>query len=90
MFAIEIARDVTSKGGGATDMENVAEIAAAEYLFPYSERKRILANKLIDYSAIAQQFLIPRYYVELLLNEQSMTALGNLSYKDVEIENEDD
>lgn len=90
MFAIEIAREMTREGG-ATDMENVAEIAAGEYLFPYSERKRILANKSIDYSAIAQQFLIPRYYVELLLNEQSMTALGNLSYKNsIEIKNEDD
>lgn len=90
MFAIEIARDVTREGR-ATEMETVAEIAAAEYLFPYSERKRILTNKSIDHSEIAQQFLIPRYHVELLLNEQSMTALGNLSYKgSTEIENEDD
>ena len=53
--------------------EYMAEYAAMEFLFPYSEREALInSGAEIDYDAVAQHYRIPRLYVERYLTEHMM------------------
>lgn len=54
--------------------ELLAEIAAMEFLLPYSERQRILAASggNVDYADIARRYGVPQLYVENYLSDAMM------------------
>jgi Zn-dependent peptidase ImmA (M78 family) len=79
LFAISLS-DGSQDRPNSTQIETAAEIAAMEYLFPYSERQRLQNQPQIDYMAIARQFLVPRVYVEIYLGQATMSVLGALDY----------
>ncbi len=64
----------------ALQMEWLAELAAMEFLFPYSERvvalERIKKNPEIEFIDIAEQYKIPLFYVELYLWQKRMDFLN--------------
>lgn len=57
--------------------EALAEISALEFLFPFSDRKRLLqqSNGSPDFPAIAEQYKIPSVMVERYLSKPWMTML---------------
>ncbi|MBP6367816.1 MAG: hypothetical protein KBA82_04315 [Nitrosomonas sp.] len=62
-------------------VELLAEIAAMEYLFPYNERRSKLdsfAGMPPNYEAIAEQYKIPRFYVEQYLSNARMAVLKDI------------
>lgn len=66
--------------------ELLAEIAAMEFLFPYKERKTRIdlakaSSEILDYAAIAEQYKLPRYYIEMYLSDSFMTVLSHYSLK---------
>lgn len=82
-FGISLAG--TAEGEMAsTYVERTAELAAMEYLFPYSERKQFTGNLGLDFMQIADQYKAPRIYVESYLNPHTLEQLGRLNYKFVE------
>lgn len=63
--------------------ELLAEIAAMEFLFPYSEREKIIARLNVssnnpNYGEIAEQYKIPRAIVEQYLSTSRMSVLQNI------------
>lgn len=61
-------------------VEILAQISAMEYLFPYADRMLITAQAVasqadVDYGRIAEQFKIPRIFVERYLNKHYMDML---------------
>lgn len=62
--------------------EMLAEIAAIEYLFPYSDRKKTLeilkSGDGVDYGAIARQYGIPRVYVESYFKPKAMELYSTI------------
>ena len=66
-----------------TMSELMAEIAAMEYLFPYTERvsKKKSNMTQADYLEIAKIYKIPRVKVEEYLSDPSMEILGKYSRK---------
>jgi Zn-dependent peptidase ImmA (M78 family) len=62
--------------------EMLAEIAAIEFLFPYEDRKKIIAQlngNTPDYGDIAKRYKIPRVYVESYLKPKIMTTLSTIA-----------
>lgn len=62
-------------------VEVLAQMTAMEYLFPYVDRKIILSQfehtqDDVDYGRIAEQFKIPRIFVERYLKKQYMDILN--------------
>lgn len=55
--------------------EFLAEISAMEFLFPYTERTLKISSGKLDYSAIAEQYKLPRFYVEMYLSNSFMDVL---------------
>lgn len=56
--------------------ELLAEIAAMEFLFPYAERsEKIKTDGAFDSAVAAEQYKIPRFYVELYLSDSFMSVL---------------
>ncbi len=66
-----------SSPGKSVTCECMAEIAAMEFLYPYSMRKHDHQKKPIDYLAIAKHYRIPRVYVEAYLRDDVMKTLGS-------------
>jgi len=64
--------------GSATVSERLAEIAAQEFLFPYSERARHKAQADLKdgYSQLAKDYGIPQYLIEGCLTDGWMTTMG--------------
>ena len=57
----------------AVQLEFLTEYAAMEFLFPYVKRKAIFESQpQPDYDAIAQQYKVPRDYVERYLSKDHM------------------
>ena len=83
VFAISLS-DGAPERPNSTQIETAAEIAAMEYLFPYSERRRVLSHPQVDYMAIAKQYLVPRVYVEVYLGQTTMAVLGALEYSSID------
>lgn len=53
--------------------ENLAEIAAMEFLFPYSERVSLVnSGEPLKFIDIAERYKVPRYYIEKYLSERYM------------------
>lgn len=80
VFAVGIEA-LDASGMKSTQVEIVAEIAAMEYLFPYSERKKWADSVHINFRNIADQYLIPRDYVEKYLHANSMASLSDTKFK---------
>lgn len=62
-------------------VEVLAEIAALEFLFPYEERKAIVAaagSLPIDHPLVARRFGIPQHVVEMYLTPQMMENFEQL------------
>ena len=55
--------------------EFMAEIAAMEFLFPFRERVIKAKSNEIDYSQVAEQYKVPRRFVELYLSQSFMDVL---------------
>ena len=86
MFAIGFS----DQNNAPAENEIAAEIAALEYLFPYRERKRIVAARQTDYMAIATEFAIPRTYVESYLGSSTMANMAEMSYAGIPEATEED
>ncbi|MEZ0260914.1 MAG: hypothetical protein ACAH80_07880, partial [Alphaproteobacteria bacterium] len=56
--------------------EQLAEIAAMEFLYPFKYRMYDAQQKSIDYHHIAKHYRIPQVYVEEYLDPQVMKTLG--------------
>lgn len=66
-----------SHPGSAAISEAMAEIAAMEFLFPYSSRVAELAqNATPDYLALAHKYKIPQVFVENYLSPSYMENIG--------------
>ncbi len=67
-----------SKPNQPVAWEWLAEIAAMEFLFPYSAREAVLeaSNDAPDYPEIAAMYGVPQVMVELYLGETMMVELG--------------
>lgn len=55
--------------------EFMAEIAAMEFLFPYKERLLKVNNGAPDFAQIAEQYKVPKRYVEMYLSDSYMIPL---------------
>jgi Zn-dependent peptidase ImmA (M78 family) len=64
----------------AVVFEFLAEIAAMEFLFPYSERVDIVRNSNgdIDYASVAHKYNIPQVEAEMFLSSGNMEELGKI------------
>jgi len=63
---------------GAASSEFLAEIAAMEYLFPYTKRLHYVSSgDLIDYDEIAYTHRIPRLLIEKYLTKPRMDGLSS-------------
>lgn len=62
--------------------EALAEIAAMEFLFPYSKRAAEVAasNNDPDFADIARRYGVPQAYVEQYLTSQQMAELSNITW----------
>jgi hypothetical protein len=80
---IEGCFGVSLKDGemASTYVERAAELAAMEYLLPYSERIEYTGKADLDYMKIADNYKIPRIYVEKFLNPHTIEQLGRLRYE---------
>ena len=58
--------------------EYLAEFAAMEFLFPYSERLVLHEDEKVDFSAVAERYKIPRYFAERYLTKRYMASFGNI------------
>lgn len=66
-----------SRPGPTTVSEVLPEIAAMEFLFPYTQRReRLAASPSPDFLAIAEEFKIPQVLVEDYLSPSYMDNLG--------------
>lgn len=82
-FGISLAGNTDDKMA-STYVERTAEIAAMEYLFPYSERRQYIGRSDLEFMQIADQYKAPRIYVESYLNPHTLEQLGRLNYVCVE------
>lgn len=65
--------------GCSVAWENLAEIAAMEFLFPYDQRvASVDGGTTLDYGRLATRYGIPRYYVEIACNSRNMLYVGNV------------
>jgi Zn-dependent peptidase ImmA (M78 family) len=55
--------------------EMLAEIAAMQFLFPYSDRLELLNNNNVNYLQIAQTYKVPQVLVERYMSPSYMDAL---------------
>lgn len=77
----ECFRIETSMPKNTVVIEFLAHLAAMEFLFPFSERVRIVENqgdKEIDYGLVAHRFGIPQIEVEKFLVSSNMEELGKV------------
>jgi hypothetical protein len=58
--------------------EDMAEVAAMEFLFPYLQRKVCIAKDL-GYMAVAKQYRVPQSLVSRFLSESYMDILGRFT-----------
>ncbi|WP_313248896.1 ImmA/IrrE family metallo-endopeptidase [Stenotrophomonas acidaminiphila] len=59
--------------------ENLAEIAAMEFLFPYDQRlAHVNGGTTLDFGRLATRYGIPRYYVEIACSPGNMQFLGRV------------
>lgn len=82
-FGISLAGSADG-GMASTYVERAAELAAMEYLLPYSERRQYTGTLNLDFMQIADKYKAPRIYVESYLNPHTIEQLGRLSYTCVE------
>lgn len=77
---VECFHIAASKPKKAVVFEVLAEIAAMEFLFPYSERVKCLeqAKGNIDFALIAHRYGVPQAEVEIFLSSGNMEQLGIL------------
>lgn len=63
----------------AVQLEFLTEYAAMEFLFPYAKRVAIIeSNPQPNFDAIAQQYKVPRDYVERYLSKDHMELCGEI------------
>ena len=69
---IEEAVDILPEGSPSACSEQLAEAAAMEVMFPFSEREALIRNGATDYFAIADRYKIPELMVQRYLSEPYM------------------
>ena len=67
--------DDESRPTGPVVCEFLAEVAAMEFLFPYAERKAILAANAMTPAEVAEQYKVPCLMVEKYLSHDYMDKL---------------
>lgn len=68
---------VDSRPKPSSVSEFLAEVAAMQFLFPYEDRRKILARGIApNFQEIAETYKIPRVYVEKYLSENYMEILS--------------
>ncbi|PXX08944.1 hypothetical protein C8R27_14114 [Nitrosomonas ureae] len=72
---LNVDKEIRPAPSKAMQTEPMAEIAAMEFLFPYSERRIIIDSGKINFDYIAHQYKIPLQYVEMYLSESYMNPL---------------
>jgi hypothetical protein len=79
-FFAGITSTTNNSNQNSSQMEMVAEFAAMEFFFPFSERKQIkVAHTNPDFASIAERYKIPRIMVERYLTSNFMEILAPFS-----------
>jgi Zn-dependent peptidase ImmA (M78 family) len=73
--------EYSAKPSTAVMAEKLAEIAAMEFLFPYTRRKQELEKDgSVNYQTIAERYRVPLVLVERYLSAVYMEPLGKFKY----------
>ena len=74
VLALQLPVIASARSNGSA-WETLAEVSAMEFLFPFSDRQKIIANGgEINYTALATQYGLPLVYMESYLSREGMEA----------------